>query len=73
VSQQTSIRCDECGRIKTETNHWFKLAETPASFILWPATDCPTTSVPLDDLCSYFCARARMSRWAERLSPGGGR
>jgi len=70
MSEHHTVRCDECGRTKTMQNRWFKLAETPASFILRPAESC-LAAEGMDDLCSPFCARARLSRWTDALMLGG--
>ena len=70
MSEQRTVRCDECGRIRTEHNRWFKLSVSPASFTLWSAAGCPPAADVLD-LCSPFCARAWLSRWADALMLGG--
>lgn len=67
------IRCDVCGAIKGETNHWLVAIVDP-SFVgiaFEPAELLEDRSGPpvFEDICGHACAHKRFSQWLETVTP----
>jgi hypothetical protein len=66
--QQTVYKCDECGRVKQETNHWFCVSAPAAmegSLVL--SRFHPGGPKESLHLCSQECLVARVSKWANAI------
>lgn len=64
MSKFAGVRCDECGTIKKDTNHWYRAKAGESSYVfLICRADSPLSDGPGDlDLCSASCASKAMSK-----------
>jgi hypothetical protein len=66
--QQTVYKCDECGRVKQESNHWFCISYQADMVGCMVLSRFYTTGSPtLVHICSQECLVARVSKWAGAL------
>ena len=69
--QQTIYKCDECGRVKQESNHWFCISyQSDMGGCLGHmmlSKFYTAVSTPLVHICSQECLVARVSKWAGAL------
>jgi len=67
VKLPTPYVCDECGRQKTESNHWFIQLTGPDVFTLttWEYTEPDTRGAR--HLCSESCSSKALSKWTGSL------
>lgn len=66
----TSYKCDECGKVKGESNHWFWCARVPGPRFVVAAWDCvncdPSVEiVEVKHLCGMGCAVKAMTKAME--------
>lgn len=63
--------CDECGKQKQESNHWFKLCFTDGYFQFWTWDAARETNLEFEEIdgeeqrhiCSESCATKALSKW----------
>jgi hypothetical protein len=65
--------CDECGKQKQESNHWWILAQAapapfPPCFSLLPMNPIETAELGISEhLCSESCAIKALSKWMSKV------
>lgn len=64
------IKCDVCGAVKGETNHWLVAVTVSnrAGIMFIPAECVEESRNPLavyEDICGHDCAHKHFSRWLE--------
>lgn len=62
MSQITNTVCDGCGRVKGETNHWFRVAEMSHSFTTRMDIN-PYDKRKHNDYCSQGCVTKAFQEW----------
>ncbi len=67
-----TIKCDECGLEKRETNHWLVAITRPGfeGILFQPAEATESPRNPLftyKDLCGQGCAHTRLGRYLDDL------
>lgn len=78
MSTRTIITCDECGRERTETNHWFSIinGDLRPLFVKYEEARMDVLSERFRyDLCGRECAQQALERWLSGgsvLKPEGG-
>lgn len=63
----TTTSCAVCGRVKQETNHWFK-AHSDGDVLAIVMTGSMVQSEPFHtlDICGETCTHTLLSRWMEK-------
>jgi len=62
------IKCNHCGKIKGETNHWWKISAGPKQlgFMIWQSdTYLDHQPENLKDVCGASCAQAKLSEFLQ--------
>jgi hypothetical protein len=63
MSRSTQYKCDECGKIKGEANHWFECIFTHGeSFEMYAWGTAPSQPGGVIHLCGLMCATKRMQK-----------
>ena len=68
-----SYKCDVCGTMKGENNHWFRIDAGPSGLELnaWGVVPATATSA---DLCSDGCVMKMVGKWlTEQATVSGAR
>jgi len=73
MAQVTTFRCDECGKLKTDANHWFRAARLELQrFVIvgWDSTLSDFQNPGMDHLdelhlCGMECAHKAMAKALE--------
>lgn len=58
--------CNQCARLKQETNHWFKVYTTPLStaILFAPAAEpIDPAGYVEEDICGQECLHKRLNAW----------
>jgi hypothetical protein len=69
--ESVQITCDVCGRVKQETNHWFKAVvdpvhPNPAGIAFGTsAAEVGDSDLKIEHICGQECLHKRLSRWIE--------
>lgn len=66
------FKCNYCGRLKEDTNHWFLLASGTEQFTLtaWTNTVGIDPTGPAENVCSEACAIKALAKWMGSLAVG---
>jgi hypothetical protein len=56
------FKCNYCGKLKEQSNHWWLRPITP-SFILEPWEDRNAAKPDIENICSETCAVKALSKW----------
>lgn len=64
MSQETVTKCDGCGAIKRQANHWFRIARVPTGYCLHLYRY--EEDIAGEDYCSESCLLTAVSRWASQ-------
>jgi endogenous inhibitor of DNA gyrase (YacG/DUF329 family) len=72
MAEFSAVKCDECGTLKLETNHWLVSVTRPGfeGIIFQPAEACDSPRNPellYQNHCGERCAHIRLSRYLEEL------
>ncbi len=59
----TTITCDVCGKVKGESNHWFKVEIRSQCIFVTPASWARNTKE--QDACGQECVHKLLDRWME--------
>jgi hypothetical protein len=64
MAEVTTYKCDECGKLKQEGNHWFKAISGRGKwfFVINWGNDFPDLRGPRLDLCGLECAHKAMEK-----------
>ncbi len=68
-----AVKCDVCGKLKGETNHWLKVSPSVSRLDggLMFSKDPDFQSgglTQIEDICGQECAHKRLSAWLESLN-----
>jgi hypothetical protein len=67
MSIVNTIKCDICGRIKGETNHWLKMSNNSSRFtVIVPIAT--VEYLAMLDICSHECAVKAFQAWLDKGS-----
>ena len=63
MAEVTMYKCDECGKLRSESNHWFRAVTPESGFIIsaWEDTIVGPGETELH-LCGMECAHKAMAR-----------
>jgi hypothetical protein len=69
------LTCNECGKQKLESDHWFMLCFTDGYFQFWTWDAAATVDLEIEKIdgeeqkliCSEFCAIKALSKWMNAL------
>ena len=66
MSQFDAYKCDECGAIKGDVNHWWQFVRVPGPRIVIFGWDCPVrdenAAALVKHLCGIECVMKTVSR-----------
>lgn len=66
MSKELICRCDECGTVKGETNHWWAVMNHPTQPRFSTATEADLEEVRATfrlDYCGQYCVTTVFNRW----------
>jgi len=63
-----TYKCDQCGKQKQDSNHWFVLSENSQAFIVYPWDAKCADRADAKHLCSEGCSSKVLSRWATKAA-----
>ncbi len=68
MAEITTFRCDECGKLKQEANHWYRgvSLDGPQRFMLF-AWNCIPPAGPELHFCGMGCAVKAMTKAMEQI------
>lgn len=72
MAEFLSYRCDECGRTKGESNHWFRLFRVPGPRVTIVPWDLPKRDERAEEkhLCGMACAMKAITKELEAMNEG---
>lgn len=61
-----SVVCDECGRVKGDANHWFKVwMGVDNRLVATAVIECIGSDPGIKDVCSQQCMISLFQRWLD--------
>ena len=76
MSDFTTKKCDGCGRLKQEANHWFVAVLGGPTFAVYPYSDgvrIRQRSGEVKDVCGEDCAHKLLSIWFQKQGASAGK
>lgn len=84
MSDFSTKKCDCCGKLKQEANHWLVVVRSPLGCCILPAGSdlvtevkvglssptSPANTVEVFDACGDDCSHKMLSEWLQRLAGG---
>jgi hypothetical protein len=61
MAEVTTYKCDVCGKLKQEANHWFRGQQTPGRWFTVLRWDCDGAASELH-LCGQECVQKAMTK-----------
>jgi endogenous inhibitor of DNA gyrase (YacG/DUF329 family) len=62
VAKVETFKCDQCGKQKQETNHWYAIDWSGVNRTVYRWSDAPSL-VTLKHLCGQACVVAELNSW----------